>query len=218
MEVKPHVGKSQFFKVHTPLYSGRMNQRVYLVCNHIYGDRCMATTYLVKEISTITGSSPATVRSWCGTFAEFLSPTATPAGGQQRVFTEKDLAIFQRIADLRSSEKLGNDQIKERLRKEGIDTLTPYIDLAIAPPISPQQPVTAPASHQEGPQQPVTAIDLYTGIIGHLSSLQTHIDGLQQRIDSQEKDRTGRVTLFAVGVLVGLLVAAILIGAVWLMK
>lgn len=56
------------------------------------------------------------------------------------------------------------------------------------------------------------------GIIGHTTALQASLDSLRQRVDSQEKDRTGRVTLFAVGVLVGLLVAAILIGAVWLMK
>ena len=178
----------------------------------------MATTYLVKEVSTITGSSPATVRSWCGTFAEFLSATATPPEGQQRVFTEKDLAIFQRIADLRSSEKLGNEQIKERLRKDGIDTLTPYIDLAIAPPIPPQTTVAPSTSPQDSPQPPQTAIDLYTGMIGHISSLQANIDGLQARIDSQEKDRTGRVTLLALGFVAGLLVAAILIGGAWLMK
>lgn len=178
----------------------------------------MATTYLVKEISTITGSSPATVRSWCGTFAEFLSPTATPAGGQQRVFTENDLAIFQRIADLRSAERLGNDAIIDRLRSEGTADLQPYVDLAIAPNSPPQPTVTAPASHQDGPQQPQTAIDLYQGIIGHTTALQASLDSLRQRVDSQEKDRTGRVTLFAVGVLVGLLVAAILIGAAWLLK
>ena len=178
----------------------------------------MATTYLVKEVSTITGSSPATVRSWCGTFAEFLSATATPPEGQQRVFTERDLAIFQRIADLRSSEKLGNDAIIDRLRKEGTADLQPYVDLAIAPPIPPQQPVAAHQAAQDSPQAPQTAIELYTGIIGHISQLQAHVDGLQQRIDAQEKDRTGRVTLFAVGVLVGLLVAGILIGGAWLMK
>ena len=178
----------------------------------------MATTYLVKEISTITGSSPATVRSWCSTFAEFLSATATPPEGQQRVFTEKDLAIFQRIADLRSSEKLGNDQIKERLRKAGIDTLTPYIDLAIAPSSPPQTTVTAHQAAQDSPQQPQTAIELYPAIIGHISSVQAHIDSLQQRIDSQEKDRTSRVTLLALGFVAGLLVAAILLGGAWLMK
>lgn len=178
----------------------------------------MATTYLVKEISTITGSSPATVRSWCATFAEFLSATATPPEGQQRVFTERDLAIFQRIADLRSSEKLGNDAIIDRLRKEGTADLQPYVDLAIAPPIPPQQPVTAPQAAQEGPQQPQTAIDLYTGIIGHTTAIQAHIDSLQQRIDAQDRDRTGRVTLLALGFVAGLLVAAILIGAAWLLK
>jgi len=61
-------------------------------------------------------------------------------------------------------------------------------------------------------------IELYTAVITHQSAITARLDALQQRIDSQEKDRTGRVTLFAGGVLVGLLVAAILIGAAWLMK
>ena len=174
----------------------------------------MPTTYLVKEVSTITGSSPATVRSWCATFAEFLSPTATPPEGQQRVFTEKDLAVFQRIVELRSTEKLGNDAIKERLRTEDISQLQPYIDLVIDNSIAPQPPPTV----QEGPQAPQTAIDLYTGIIGHISSLQTHIDNLQARVDGQDNDRSSRVTQLALGFVAGLLVAAILIGAAWLMK
>lgn len=175
-------------------------------------------TYQVKSASGIVGVSASSIRAWCATFAEFLSATANPGPDQQRVFTDRDIGVFQRIVELRSSEKLGNDQIKERLRTDGIDTLTPYIDLAIAPPI-PQQTTVAPStSPQEGPQQAPAMIELYTGVIGHISQLQAHVDGLQQRIDAQEKDRTSRVTLFAVGVLVGLLVAGILIGGAWLMK
>lgn len=61
-------------------------------------------------------------------------------------------------------------------------------------------------------------IELYTGIIGHTTALQASLDSLQQRIDSQEKDRASRVTLLALGFVAGLLVAAILIGGAWLMK
>ena len=181
----------------------------------------MPTTYLVKEISTITGSSPATIRSWCATFAEFLSATATPPEGQQRVFTEKDLAIFQRIADLRSTEKIGNDAIKERLRTEDITQLQPYIDLATAPSSPPQQPVTIaapPTNAQESQQQPQAMIELYTAVISHQSAITARIDALQQQIDSQARDSKSRLSLLALGFVAGLLVAGILIGAAWLMK
>ena len=134
------------------------------------------------------------------------------------MFTEKDLAIFQRIADLRASEKLGNEQIKERLRTDGIDTLTPYIDLATAQPLAPATAPQTTTSPQESPQQPQGMIELYQGIIGHTTAIQAHIDSLQARVDAQDRDRTGRVTLLALGFVAGLLVAAILIGAAWLMK
>lgn len=174
-------------------------------------------TYQVKSASSLVGVSASSIRAWCSTFAEFLSATANPGSDQPRVFTDHDIGVFQRIQELRTVHNLTYEQIADRLRKDGTAQLQPYVD-ATAQPTAPHTAPQLPTSHQEAPQQPQTAIEMYVGMIGHLSSLQTHIDGLQQRIDSQEKDRTGRVTLFAVGVLVGLLVAAILIGAVWLMK
>lgn len=174
-------------------------------------------TYQVKSASSLVGVSASSIRAWCGTFSEFLSPTANPGPDQPRVFTEQDVGVFQRIQELRTVHNLTYDQIADRLRKEGTAQLQPFID-ATAQPLAPAIAPQTTTSPQEGPQQPQGMIELYQGIIGHTTALQARMDALTQRIDSQEKDRTGRVTLFAVGVLVGLLVAGILIGSAWLMK
>ena len=133
------------------------------------------------------------------------------------MFTDRDIGVFQRIQELRTVHNLTYDQISDRLRKEDIGQLQPYVD-ATAQPTAPATAPQTTTSHQEGPQQPVTTIELYTGIIGHISSVQAHIDSLQARVDAQEKDRTSRVTLLALGFVAGLLVAAILLGGAWLMK
>lgn len=185
----------------------------------------MPLSYQVKEISTITGSSVATIRSWSSTFAEFLSATANPEEGQPRIFTAKDLAVIQRIVELRNQERLGYDAIKERLRREGTINIEPYIDLpveaSIHPSTSPQTPVATIESHQtpsEGHTALQTAIELYTNALSSQQAIVTRLDALQQRVDAQDKDKNSRITLLALGFVAGLLVAAILVGVAWLMK
>ena len=174
-------------------------------------------TYQVKGASALVGVSASSIRAWCGTFSEFLSATANPGADQPRVFTEQDVGVFQRIQELRTVHNLTYDQIADRLRKEGTAQLQPFIDATAQPPApapAPQQPTVT----QESPQQAPAMIELYTAVITHQSAITARLDALQQRIDSQEKDRTGRVTLLALGFVAGLLVAGILIGAAWLMK
>lgn len=174
-------------------------------------------TYQVKGASSLVGVSASSIRAWCGTFAEFLSATANPGPDQPRVFTEQDVGVFQRIQELRTIHNLTYEQISDRLRKEGTAQLQPFIDATAQPPApapAPQQPTVT----QESPQAQLTAVELFQGIMSHTTALQARMDAIQARVDAQEKDRAGRVTLFAVGVLVGLFVAAILIGAAWLMK
>lgn len=174
-------------------------------------------TYQVKSASGIVGVSASSIRAWCATFSEFLSATANPCPDQPRVFTDRDIGVFQRIQELRTVHNLTYEQISDRLRNEDIGQLQPFID-ATAQPTAPATAPQLPTSPQDSPQAPQTAIEMYVGMVGHISTLQAHIDSLQARVDAQEKDRASRVTLFAVGVLAGLLVAAILIGAAWLMK
>lgn len=174
-------------------------------------------TYQVKSASSIVGVSASSIRAWCGTFSEFLSATANPGPDQPRVFSERDVGVFQRIQELRTVHNLTYDQISERLRKEGTAQLQPFID-ATAQPLAPATAPQTTTSPQESPQQPQGMIELYQGIIGHTTAIQAHIDSLQARVDAQDRDRTGRVTLLALGFVAGLLVAAILIGAAWLLK
>lgn len=175
----------------------------------------MATGLQVKQAAATVGCSASSIRAWCATFSEFLSPTANPGPDRPRLFTDQDIAIFQRIQELRTHERLSFDEITERLRREDLSALQPYIDAPTAnlqQSTTPQPTVTPP----EPPQQPTQAIELYSAILGHTAALQARMDALQAQQDSQAKQQVGRVTLFAVGVLVGLAVALIVVGVIWL--
>lgn len=47
------------------------------------------------------------------------------------------------------------------------------------------------------------------------AAIQARLDSLQQQVDSQRQQGAGRVTLFVVGVLIGLLMAVLIVGVLW---
>jgi DNA-binding transcriptional MerR regulator len=55
----------------------------------------------VGDLSRIFQVSPQTVRSWCDTFKEYLSPGATPPQGEARIFNEEDVSVLALVAQLR---------------------------------------------------------------------------------------------------------------------
>lgn len=57
--------------------------------------------YQTKDIIRQFGVSPQTVRTYADEFSRYMSPTANPPAGQQRNFTDEDLAVFALIVQLK---------------------------------------------------------------------------------------------------------------------
>lgn len=166
--------------------------------------------YTPTAAAALVGISTSTLRNYCTAFKVFLSPEASPAPGHERKLSDLDIAILQRVKELRA-QGMDTAGIVDTLQTEDASTLQPYVDSVTTP----QATVTPPEPPQQ-PPAPTQAIELYGAILGHTAALQARMDALQAQQDSQAKAATGRVTLFAVGVLVGLAVALIVVGVIWL--
>lgn len=57
--------------------------------------------YQTKDVCEIFEISRQTVRIWAAEFAEYLSPSATPEKGQQRNFSDEDMAVFALVHDVK---------------------------------------------------------------------------------------------------------------------
>jgi DNA-binding transcriptional MerR regulator len=57
--------------------------------------------YQTKDIISRFGVSPQTVRTYADEFRRYMSPTANPTTGQQRNFTDDDLAVFALIVQMK---------------------------------------------------------------------------------------------------------------------
>lgn len=68
----------------------------------------------VSDIAERCDVSPQTVRTWCDTFNEWLSPSATPPAGEVRTFTSDDLRVLDLVADMRVK-RIGYEDIKTTL-------------------------------------------------------------------------------------------------------
>lgn len=65
--------------------------------------------YKTNDIETIFNISHQTVKTWAAEFAGYLSPTATPEKGRQRVFTDDDLRVFALVSVFRKQGKTYED-------------------------------------------------------------------------------------------------------------
>lgn len=162
-----------------------------------------------KAASTLVGVSVSSLRNYCATFKDFLSAEATPPSGVERRLSDRDVAILQRVAELRS-QGMTTDDIKAALQTEDTTDLQPYVDVA------PVAPALQPVAPTESPQTGQNPIEIYAATLQAIGALQARMDALQAQQDSQAQAATGRVTLFAVGVLVGLVLALIVVGVLWL--
>jgi DNA-binding transcriptional MerR regulator len=156
----------------------------------------MQTHYTPTAAAGIVGISVSSLRNWCAQFADHLSPEAHPPTGQERKLSAQDLAILQRIKDLRA-QGMETAAIKATLQTEDTTALQPYIDVAPQPPTAPAVTAVAPI------EQPATeALQIA------FTTITDRITGIEQRIEN-----ASRITLFAMGVLTGVLlvVAALLL-------
>lgn len=164
----------------------------------------MQTHYTPTAAAGIVGISVSSLRNWCAQFADHLSPDAHPPTGHERKLSAQDLAILQRVKELRA-QGMETAAIKGTLQTEDTTALQPYIDVAPQPP-------TAPAVSEATPQlQPATEL---------LQTLQTLADerysAVEQRIEAMERQQGDRLQWFIYGVVVGILLVIAAAGLLWL--
>ncbi len=58
--------------------------------------------YSSRHVQILHKITAETVRTWSQEFAEFLSPTANPGKGRNRIFTEKDMQVFSLVSELKA--------------------------------------------------------------------------------------------------------------------
>ena len=68
-----------------------------------------------SRVAKQVGVPPSTLRLWAKQYAEFLSPGANPASGEERRFTAGDIETLKAVAQLRHNGMLPAD-IANRLR------------------------------------------------------------------------------------------------------
>lgn len=164
--------------------------------------------YTPTEAASIIGISPNSLRNWCATFKEHLSEGATPAPGTDRILTDKDIGILQRVKEMRAEHRT-YDYIKNELATLPAETeLAPYIDV--------QATATLPE-----PLQPPTVATMPSDVLQALQSLADgRHDALVARIEAMEAQRRDNLQWFVFGIvtgviLVGVVVMIVLAGA-WL--
>jgi len=61
-------------------------------------------TFSSTQVAEIFGVTDTTIRRWTKHCNEFLSPTATPPDGTQRIYTRDDLAVFTQVANMKAEQ------------------------------------------------------------------------------------------------------------------
>lgn len=61
------------------------------------------TGYVTSHITTLFEISPQTVRNWSAEFGRYLSTSAAPGRGRNRVFSEDDMRVFSLIAAMKKA-------------------------------------------------------------------------------------------------------------------
>lgn len=171
--------------------------------------------YTPTAAAAMIGISVSTLRNYCSQFKELLSPDAAPPAGTERRLTPADVATLQRVKELRGQGMAPAAivaTLQASLQTEDASTLQPYIDSTTTD----FQPAQAQPTAQELVPATTQAIELYSAILTHTTALQSRMDAMQAQIDSQARAGASRFTLFVAGILIGLVVALIIVGVLWL--
>jgi DNA-binding transcriptional MerR regulator len=166
--------------------------------------------YKPSDAAKACNTSVNTIRNWCRDYAVFLSPGAR-GNGANRILTDKDLNTLKYIAQLRA-ENLQQAAIAQRLQETSIgevETLVALQGPSIGPPPPEEMKELAPVAAQEGLQQA-------QGLVVALEAMQRQIDAIQQAAQHADRRRFDTVTVLGIGICIGLLFAAILIGLAYL--
>lgn len=159
----------------------------------------MPTTYSPTAAAAIVGISVSSLRNWCAVFADHLSADAHPPPGMERKLSAQDVAILQRVRDLRG-QGMTTEAIRAALQTEDTTTLQPHIDV-VAVPAAPMP--------TEAPQVAVEALQIVV-------AMNERMTALESRLQSTETATAQRFTWFAYGVMVGVMLVAVAAGLLWL--
>ncbi len=163
----------------------------------------MPTAYTPTAAAAIIGVSPSTLRNWAAQFSRFLSPGATPSAGADRVLTGADVAILQRVKELRERRKSYEDIAVEL---EAMPTeIAPYIDVDVQPSAEALQQPTAPL-------QPVTGTDTALQV---LALVDNRYNEIQRQMEALRSAQVDRLTWFVWGFLCGLITVLIVLAILW---
>ncbi len=170
----------------------------------------MPTGLTPKQVAQQLDVHANTVRLWCGEFADVLSDSAR---GRPRLFTPPDVAILQRVKDMRA-EGLSRSEVLERLRQTPTaDLQTPYIDAKSPTPATPTETPT------EAHIAPLVAVDV-TSVLSELlestrsAATQEDVKRIDERLHKLEAQRLiyiGAVAGLVAGVALGVIVALLLL-------
>ena len=157
--------------------------------------------------TTITPSAAAqrlgvevyTVRRWCDWHAAHLSASASPGAGALRRLTQSDIEVLSMVRDLRA-QGLHTETINEQLAGltfAEIDT-------------------SAGDSEELAPLASPGELQSTQALIMVVESLRSEVNAIQQARQEERHNRIDTVTAIGLGLCMGLLFAAILIGLAWL--
>ena len=160
-------------------------------------------THQPAHAAAVIGVGASTLRGWCSEFGTYLSPTANPAPGTPRRLTDRDIAVLQRVAELRN-EHLTYADIHERLQGEDLAALEPFVD---SDPPTETTPITYQASPGVAESHPIAL-----QVVERLAMVESRLEGLQH-------GQAEKLTWFVWGVLAGVLgvlaVAALFAVGLW---
>ena len=157
------------------------------------------TVYNPAKASKEIGVTPNTVRLWCKSFADFLTPDANPPVGQERRLSQSDVAILQLVKECRDQE-LSIDSIRLKLSQTDLLSISkPFIDVEIVP--------TSPIS-----SVPVQPVDI-SSLVGLLEGLHRKIDALPTQTPVQPSNQSVQSEIVRLRFIVFLLSIGLLIVA-----
>lgn len=165
--------------------------------------------HTTKSAAALVGISVATLRNHTVTFSEYLSADASPPTGQERRLHNQDIAVLQRVVELRK-QGMTTEAIKQTLQDEDISALVPYVDVvATVTTVEPQQAL-------EAPQQASMATVDATVIVQALQAIQSHQEVVAQRMTDLEQVQVERFQTYIMGVLSGIIIVLVVLGILWL--
>lgn len=128
----------------------------------------------VNQLAARFSVSPQTVRTWCAEFSAYLSPLATPAAGNARMFSPEDLAVLALVAGMR----------QQRFKYEAIHQALAAGDRAEAP---------RPQEDSDQPEQDRSLVTRLTATVakfeGELNAVKAERDWLRQQLADERAAR-----------------------------